>query len=317
MAISKSLTIPVADIDISDRIQPLDESKAQEIAASLAVHGRLFNRIGLRQTPKGAKKWVLIHGRHRMRGLEISGVSELVEGVHFDRHQVDAAQARLIEIEENMARTDVSPFGRAVMLAAYREATGIDGRGGDRKSQEFRTRNRAGFEALGASFTDHAMKVFDLSADQLKRLLQIGTALTKPKGLAERLHFSRMARNQSQLLKLAALPEEQLASAAEAFDAAKGDFFNLMTILSRPPEGQSALLLKLQGGATLDDVVGEQKPEQPPAFNHWQQAISSYSQLDFKGRVSATVEHFKHDEKAVRAALKTLGYALIKAEGEQ
>lgn len=305
---SSALTVTIDDIDVSARVRPIDDAVAQEIAASYQLHGRLFQLIGLRQTPKGRKKWVLVWGGHRLRALAIAGVTELVEGEHFGRIAVDAANARRVEIEENMARTDETPFARAVMLAAYRHDAGAPtGSGGDRTSEAF--------QKLGGSFTAHAMRVFDLSSDQVERLLRIGTALTKPGGLAERLHFSRIARNQSQLLKLSALPEEQLARAAEAFDAAKGDFFNLMAILSRPPEGQSAMLAKLRAGATLGDVIGESQPEKAPAFDHWQQAVSAYNQLDFKGRVSAAVEYWKQDEKAVRAAFKTLGYDLVKLEG--
>ncbi|MBN9332383.1 hypothetical protein [Devosia sp.] len=309
-----ALTVALADIDVSDRIQPLDEVKAQEIAVSFGVHGRLINHIGLRQTPKGKKKWVLVHGRHRLRALEISGIVDLVEGEHFERMAVDAAQARLLEIEENMARTDVSPFGRAVMLAAYREATAIDGRGAHKKSATD-PEAQARLVVLRDGFTAHAMRVFDLSSDQVERLVRIGSVLTKPVGLSERLHFSRIARNQSQLLKLSALPEEQLARAAEAFDAAKGDFFVMMTILSRPPEGQTALLQKLGDGASLSDVVNA-KAETPPAFDHWKQVVSAYHQLDFKSRVSVTVEHWNKDEKAVRAAFKALGYELVKVDAK-
>lgn len=306
MADRNPLVIAIDDIDISNRVRPVDEAVAQEIAASFQIHGRLFQLIGLRQTPKGKKKWALVWGGHRLRALAIAGVTQLIEGEHFGRMAIDAANARRVEIEENMARTDETPFARAVMLAVYRDDTGLSKRGGDRKSAEA--------QKLGASFTAHAMRVFDLSSDQVERLLRIGTALTKPEGLAERLHFSRIARNQSQLLKLSALPEEQLARAAEAFDAAKGDFFLMMQILSRPPEGQTALLKKLLEGASLSDLVNA-RAEAPPAFNHWQQAVSAYSQLDFKSRITVTVEHWKQDEKAVRAAVHALGYELVKREG--
>lgn len=308
-----ALTVAIDDIEIADRIRPINEVVAQEIAASFQLHGRLFQLIGLRQTPKGRKKWVLVWGGHRLRALAIAGVTQLVEGEHFGRIAVDAQNALRVEIEENMARTDETPFARAVMLAAYREDSAVDGRGAHRRRSDDLDEERLAL--LREGFTAHAMRVFDLSSDQVERLLRIGSALTKPEGLAERLHFSRIARNQSQLLKLSALPEEQLARAAEAFDAAKGDFFVMMTILSRPPEGQSALLAKLQAGASLGDIVGEQKVEAPPAFNHWQQAISAYSQLDYKSRITVTVEHWKQDEKAVRAAFKTLGYDLVKREG--
>lgn len=310
MALRKALTIPLSDIDVSDRLLPLDEAKAQEIAASIESRDLVFQPVGLRPTPRAARPWKLVFGRHRMRAFEIVGIAELIEGVHFKRLAVDAADALRVEIEENMARKDHTPFARAVMLAAYRVDTGIDGRGAH-NTEEIKLRKLAGFDQLVVSFTAHAMQVFDLSSDQVERLLRIGKALTKPAGLAERLHFSKIARNQSQLLKLAALPEEQLARAAEAFDAAKGDFFGLMAILAKSPADQAKALGKIKAGATLDDVV-EAKPEQSAAFDFWGQAVSSYSQLDHKGRITATIEHFKQDEKAVREALKSLGFDLVK-----
>lgn len=321
MAIKTALAIALDDIEIARRLQPLDEAKAQEIAASLAVHGQLFQPLGLRHTPNATKKWKLVFGRHRLRALELSGVVDLIEGVHFTRLPIGPDEADLVEVEENLARTHYTPFARAVLLAGYREACDreglFQGRGGDRKSPDYVAAKKAGLAKLQSGFVALAMETFDLSPDQIERLLRIGTALTKPEGLAERLHFSRIARNQSQLLKLAALPEEQLAQAAQAFDAAKGDFFNLMSILNRPPEGQSALLARLKAGASLGDVVAEQKAEPAPSHDFWKQAVSSYSQLDYKGRITATVEHFKHDEKAVRAALKSVGYQLVKiGDGE-
>lgn len=312
------LTIALADIDVNGRLLPLREEVAQEIAVSMALHEQAFHPVGLRQTPSGAKGWKLIFGRHRLRAFEINGIDQLVEGEHFKVLAMSAQQALLAEIEENLAGGKHSPFARAVMVAAYRDACAADGlqvgRGGDRKSADYQAKKAEGLALLQAGFTGHAMDVFDLSHDQVKRLLQIGSVLTKPAGLADRLHFSRIARNQSQLLKLAALPEEQLARAAEAFDAAQGDFYNLMAILSQAPAAQAKVLGKLKAGTPIRDLV-EKAPEQSVSYDHWQQAVSSFSQLDFKGRVSATIEHFKHDEKAVRAGLESLGYQLVRIGG--
>jgi ParB-like chromosome segregation protein Spo0J len=313
--IRKPLTVPLSEVDTNGRLLPLREEVARELATSMSLHDQAFHPVGIRQTPNGAKGWKLIFGRHRLRAFEILGWVDLVEGVHFTVLQMSEQQALLAEIEENLAGGKHTAFARAVMVAAYRAAAAADGlllgRGGDRKSADYQARKGEGLAALQAGFTAHAMETFDLSRDQVERLVRIGTELTKPPGLADRLHFSRIARNQSQLLKLAALPEEQLARAAEAFDAAEGDFFNLMSILSQAPAAQAKLLGKLKAGTPLKEVVGEE-PEKAPAFNHWQQAVSSYSQLDFKGRVAATIEHFKADEKAVRAAVESLGYRLVK-----
>jgi len=313
----KPLTIALADIDVNGRLLPLREEVAQELAASISLHEKAFHPIGIRQTPRGAMGWKLIFGRHRLRAFEILGIEQLTEGEHFIVRAMSEQQALLAEIEENLAGGKHSHFARAVMVAAYRTASAADGlkvgRGGDRRSAEVQAKKSESLGALMAGFTAHAMDTFDLSSDQIERLLRIGTALTKPAGLAERLHLSKIARNQSQLLKLAALPEEQLARAAEAFDAAQGDFFALMTILAQDPAAQGKVLKKLGAGTPIKEVVGEQPKQQAPAFDHWQQAVSSYSQLDFKGRVSATVEHFKQDEKAVRAAFASLGFDLVRA----
>ncbi len=315
MATKKPLTIALADIDVNGRLLPLREEVAQELATSMSLHEQAFHPVGLRQTPNGASGWKLIFGRHRLRAFEILGIDELIEGEHFKVLQMSEQQALLAEIEENLAGGKHTPFARAVMVAAYRTACAADGlrigRGGDRSSAEYQAKKSESLGAMAAGFTAHAMETFDLSSDQVERLVRIGSTLTKPAGLADRLHFSRIARNQSQLLKLAALPDEQLARAAEAFDAAQGDFFNLMAILSQAPAAQAKLLGKLKAGAPIKEVVGEEPPK-APSFDHWQQAVSSFSQLDFKGRVSATVEHFRHDEKAIRAALESLGYQLVK-----
>lgn len=314
MAAKKPLTVALADIDTSDRVQPLDEAVAEQIAQTMRAHNATAQDtlISLRHTPNGARKWVLISGRHRLRALEIIGITELVEGVHFKVANVDQTEARLLEIEENLARNDLSPFGRAVMLVAYRDALGLDGRGGDRRTDDFKLRKSAEFEKSAEGFMARAMQTFDLSPDQYSRLIQIGHKLTAPAGLADRLHFSRIARNQSQLLKLAALAPENLERAAEAFDAAKGDFHAMMAILEQAPARQATMLEQLQGGASLEDLMAETKPLTTPAFDFHKQAISSFSQLSHKHRVSATVEHFKIDQKAIREALKFLGYDLVK-----
>lgn len=310
------LTVALADIDVSNRVRPLNEADAELIAQTIRAHNASAQEalVSLRHTPNGAFKWVLISGRHRLRALELCDITELVEGIHFKRVDADPTEARLLEIEENLARADTTLFGRAVMLVAYRDALGLDGRGGDRRSDEFKTVKSGGFEKSARGFMAKAMEVFDLQLREAERLLQIGRALTQPAGLADRLHFSKIARNQSQLLKLAALAPENLERGAEAFDAAQGDFHNLMAILEQAPARQATMLEELQAGAPLDELVEVTRPLRPPAFDYHNQALSSYASLSHAARIDVTVRHFATDEKAVRKALRHLGYELVKIE---
>src|SRR5690606_39018231 len=109
---------------------------------------------------------------------------------------------------------------------------------------------------------------------------------------------------------LAALPPEQRGRAAEAFDAAKGHFFNLMATLNQAPARQAALLQKLAAGAPVEEAVEDTRPVTTPASAHFKQAVGSYSQLAHKHRVSVVVEFFKTDQKALRAGLRSLGWDL-------
>ncbi len=219
-------SIAAGEIDASDRIRPVDEGYAQAIGASIAARG-LINRIGIRQTPNGAKKWKLVTGAHRLRGLEIAGIATLREGIEYTVLKVDAAEARMIEAEENLARNDLSKLERALSILAYRQAwtrkfgplNGGDRRSGAFQSAKLGTLNAGGgdFTALGdrvGGFSAWTAERLGLSERTIKRLSAIAEGI-RPE-LARLLFGTPYSDNQSVLEGLARLSPQVKANMAKA-----------------------------------------------------------------------------------------------------
>jgi N6-adenosine-specific RNA methylase IME4 len=114
----------------SDRLRRLRPEKVDELAESISVIGQR-QPIEVRRAGDG---YVLITGRHRFEAVTKLG--------HKDIHAtildgIDADQAKLIEIDENLMRVDLSPAERAIHLAErkrlYEKAHPQTKHGGDRR----------------------------------------------------------------------------------------------------------------------------------------------------------------------------------------
>jgi ParB family transcriptional regulator, chromosome partitioning protein len=105
-------TIPLADIDISNRLRAIDEGHAQLLAENIQETGKLRQPVEVRVLQGG--KYRLIAGGHRLRAVELLGWSE-IEAFVFETDNDD--EAKLAEIDENLVRHDLNPLDRAVFLA--------------------------------------------------------------------------------------------------------------------------------------------------------------------------------------------------------
>jgi ParB/RepB/Spo0J family partition protein len=114
-------TWPIADIRVADIVVPQDRMRklrpetVDEIAESIAAQG-LIEPIILR--PRGAANFWLIVGRHRLEAVRKCG-HDRIRAVVVDG--VDADQAQLIEIDENLIRADLSPAERALHMERRKE----------------------------------------------------------------------------------------------------------------------------------------------------------------------------------------------------
>lgn len=104
--------LPIGQIEIADdRLRPVDAAAVAAIAESIAEHG-LIHPVAVRRLREG--RFELVDGGHRLAAL-----------VHLGRGTAPvrcwegpAPAIRLIEIDANLARSDLSDLDRAIHLAA-------------------------------------------------------------------------------------------------------------------------------------------------------------------------------------------------------
>ena len=131
---AKSMTLAEVDpatVIVSGRRRLIDEAWAEAIAATIAERGQ-DTPIKLRRAEDG--KLHLIAGAHRLEACKLAGVKVRAEIVSCGE-----AEGRLLEIDENLIRRELSPFDRAVFLAErkelYERLHPETRRGGDRRSE--------------------------------------------------------------------------------------------------------------------------------------------------------------------------------------
>lgn len=107
-------TIPLASIDIGERLRPVSEPHAALTAENIQQVGRLRQPIEVRQM---GDRYGLIAGRHRLRAIELLGWATIPAFV-FD---CTDDEALLAEIDENLVRHELNPLDRAVSLAKRKE----------------------------------------------------------------------------------------------------------------------------------------------------------------------------------------------------
>jgi ParB family transcriptional regulator, chromosome partitioning protein len=99
-------------IDASGRLRPVNADRVSALAASMSEIG-LQQPIIVRSHPNGANRFQLIAGGHRLAAATELGWTEIA-AIRID---VEAASARLIEIDENLIRNELSALDFAVAVA--------------------------------------------------------------------------------------------------------------------------------------------------------------------------------------------------------
>lgn len=121
-------------IVVGERLRQVDEAHAEAIAASMSEVG-LMQAIEVRPT-SDALTYTLVAGAHRLAAARSLGWADIPVSVV----EIDDAEARLREIDENLFRRELSPFDRATFLAErkalYEELHPEAKAGGDRKSDQ-------------------------------------------------------------------------------------------------------------------------------------------------------------------------------------
>jgi hypothetical protein len=105
------LLINVADIDLGDRLRPVDPEWAGALGAIMLRDGQL-TAIEVCKLP-GRDGWRLVAGGHRLEGAKQAGMAYIL-AVEVS---ADKAERRLREVSENLYRRDLAPFDRATFVA--------------------------------------------------------------------------------------------------------------------------------------------------------------------------------------------------------
>lgn len=165
----------VADIDARNRLRPVSEAGVEALKASITETGVMKDAIHVRRKKGGVL--VLIAGAHRLEAARQLGWTEIEAKVWTD---VTDDWSRLMEIDDNLAGAEMGPLDTAVFLAerkaVYERLHPETKQGGDRKSVEFQ--NQTDTMSI-RSFAATTAEKFGLSDRHVRRLVEIGTALSR------------------------------------------------------------------------------------------------------------------------------------------
>lgn len=197
-------SIPLADIQVPERLRAVEDDHALAIQASIVQHG-LLNPITVRLL-EGGSSYALVAGAHRLRAIELLGEPE-IDAVIVE---ADDDEAVMLEVSENLFRNELSALDRAVFVITYREAWerkhGKIRRGGDQTVKLTESPVDLVQQEASAGFAQHVADKLGLSKSAIERAQFLGHNLHPD--LRRALRGSREAENQSLLLKLARLEED-------------------------------------------------------------------------------------------------------------
>lgn len=166
-------TVRLADIRCDQRLRPVSDAGVQAILASVAEIGRIKDPVHVRRDKKGLS---LLAGGHRIAAYVEMGVEEVEVWVWSN---ITNDQAKLIEIDDNLAGAEMGPLDTAVFLAERKRVY-------ERLHPETKqgvagalARHSATDIMSVASFAVTTAEKFGLSDRHVRRLVEIGSALSR------------------------------------------------------------------------------------------------------------------------------------------
>jgi ParB family chromosome partitioning protein len=204
--------LEIAAIDVVDRLRPVDPALVEALAASISENGQL-SAITVRPADDEGNRAVLVAGAHRLAAMALLGR----DTVRARWMGADAAAARLVEIDENLIRAELTALDRAIFLAERKAVyerlhpEAAQGRAKKpKKGEQAKVVNLATF----ASFATDAAAKTGLSDRSIRRAVELAAALD-PAAIAL-LRTSKLVDNAAQLKALAGLSPERQRAVAQA-----------------------------------------------------------------------------------------------------
>lgn len=212
--------ISIAKIDTSRRLRPIDPAHAEVIAASVDEVG-MKQPITVRPHPhRGeegcAYEYDLVIGGHRLYGVDKFLHWESLEvGPHVVIEDLDDDQARLAEIDENLARHELNALDRAIFLSERKRlylAINPEAAHGKAKKSKAQEKSQT-LRLFSERFTKATAARVGLSERTVQLAIQLAEKLD-PEAVAA-LRGTEIETNQRELIALAALDplvQRQVAS---------------------------------------------------------------------------------------------------------
>lgn len=192
--------IDVDAIDVVDRLRPADVARAASITASMSQVGQI---APIRVRNGEGNRVVLIAGLHRLRAAQELGWSQ----IKAERVNLAAAEARLVEIDENLIRQELTALDRAIFLVerkrVYEELHPTVRHGGDKRKKV--ASNQVAMLATWSRFTRDAAEKTGLSERVVQRACHLASTLTPE--IISHLRASPIADNGQQLKRLAEIED--------------------------------------------------------------------------------------------------------------
>lgn len=207
-ALSPLFPADISAIDTSNRLRPVDPSRVEALAASFSEIGQQ-QPIVVRPMADGANGVILVAGAHRIAAARLLGWTEIA-AIWLD---LDEASARLVEIDENLIRNELSEIDRALSLAERKriyEALHPETKHGGKRPKK--AADQVANLATWARFSKDAAKRTGMSERTVQRAVDLVASLS-PDAIAL-IRGTKLADNQAQLQALAALdPVDQVTVA--------------------------------------------------------------------------------------------------------
>tara|TARA_R110001592_G_scaffold104697_1_gene294578 strand:- start:72458 stop:73306 length:849 start_codon:yes stop_codon:yes gene_type:complete len=203
----ETISIPVDEIDDTNRLRPLSQSWVDAIAESIAKIGQKEPIEVIRQ--KKGKPYKLIAGGHRLAGCRKAGVDARAEVKELET-DAPGLEAELHEIDENLIRNELNPLDRAVFIGRrqkiYETMYPASKRGGDQGNQYTGGKKRQN-EII--SFSQNTANAIDLGERTIQRATRIYQGLSNK--IRARLAGTHLADREGELYNLTRFaPDDQV-----------------------------------------------------------------------------------------------------------
>lgn len=202
-------SIEIERVDAGDRLRPVDAAYAEVIAASMGQIG-LTEPITVRTHVEKPGMYRLVAGAHRFYAAKIFLAWTEIDAIVTD---LDDAEARLVEIDENLMRRELGALDRAIFLAerkrVWEELHPQTAKGGNQKEKQ---KQRSEQNDI-LSFSSDVAERTGLSRRTVQRSIALAESLSSQ--AIEALRGTYLEDHAADLEKLSAMkPAEQIASLA-------------------------------------------------------------------------------------------------------